>query len=1126
MGGRFEVVLHRDAARVAEVPCGGASPPVRGPVWFPSGPKVGTIPAMSRTMSLIAGVGCLVVGIGGCAEPAEGLARTADGDGPRVVFDFDNRPLPEIPFPNDIATRHDPSSPTGLRINASMVAPTELERTARERIDAMSGWGVFQPIAVRFDKPLDLDTILDRHRDYLVDDHDYDFFNDAVYLFDVTPGSPTYLQPVPLDFGDGNFPILLRTPSQYWEHDPKTATLALAYDTSDEDLNGNGVLDPGEDLDLDGNLDLPNLVAGNDGDPTLSPADDLTSFWENETNTLLFKPVLPLREKTRYAVVLTTRLRDTDGEPVRSPFDWVNHTAQTDDLAPVIDALDNYGIDPHEIAFTWTMTTADASTELVTLRNGLYGEGPLSWLAEDNAPALESLYPMQDEEDPQGNRPENVYILPQDKLAVVLGPLAGAAFGDLGLGDSVDTSLIERNHEFYDYHVSGTFLSPQLLDLQEGSLDERAWPVDITDPSLRERVKYEEVQFWCAVPRKEFWQDPTQPPPVVLYAHGYTSNKIEQLGLALHGKFGIASCGIDAPYHGLQVGDQEMIVRSLLTFFGMGPAADALLANRIRDVDGDGVGDLGSEFFTGYLFRTRDNLRQTLLDWLTLTQLIRSFGSGNMLDVNGDGVPELLGDFNADGQIDFGGPEADFFASGTSLGGLVSSMLAAVEPSVVAAAPISGGAGLIDLTIRSEQGGVVEAVALRMLGPLFVGEPASDGGTRLYTLFPNGNQDTRYDVARNMEIEPGDVVMASNLRTGEARCARVMPLEPPAGFEDYEGWSRASSCALNDAGHCRECAEGTAGSYACDLAGTFRVGVPADAGDPISLDVWQGPDSVIVFGDQRECIPKSDAKLRTSISEFSYPIQYRGFDIQAGDDLLALEDGYGFQRGTPSMRRFTGLAQMAVEPADPAVYAPHYARSPLIFREDGREFANAPTHVLNVTTVGDANVPVNTGVNIAKVAGVVEIYEPDSRYGKTVNRVLIDEGVIDGIPWRETRGEAWGPVLVDVDNISNSTNTTPMDPTGSVDGKLAPRLDPPLRLIVPTHGAVDGGKSGVVLPMINENSGAHGFSPPGLTNGDFDVGQFMEHQIGWFFLTRGTDVRFDPCLAEFDACSFIPKLPE
>lgn len=1076
---------------------------------------------MRVTCWLLAG-SCLALAAG-CAPPPEGLAPTPDGNGPRIVFDFDHRPLPEIPFPNDIATRPDASSPTGLRINASMVAPTELETTARERFDGLTGWGVFQPIAVRFDAPLDLEEVLARHRDWIGGGDDYDFTNDAVYVFDVTPDSPTYLQPVPLDFGDGNFPVLLRTPHNYWEHDPKTITKALAFETYDEDVDGDGILEPGEDLDLDGVLDRPNIHPQNDGDPRYHEFSDVMSFYERQTNTLMFKPVIPLREKTRYAVVVTSRLQGTRDEPVRSPFEYVNHTSQTDDLMPVQDALDQFGLGLDDVAFTWTFTTQDASGEIVALRDGLYGEGELAWLATDNPPALASLFPMVDDPQPDGTPIANPYLLTTERLTPVLGALAGAAFGGFGI---TDTGKLEESHQYIAYHVSGTFLSPRLLDIEkEGTLDARAWPNDLFDPALRDEVTYDEIQFWCTIPKDEYKEDPAQPAPVVLYAHGYTSNKIEQLGLALHAKFGLATCGIDAPYHGVDVGDQEPLARAVLTANGMAAALDPLLYGRIEDVDGDGDNDVGSEMFTGYMFRTRDNLRQTLLDWLTLVRLIRSFGSGTMLDVDGDGRSELLGDFDADGLVDFGGPNVDFFASGTSLGGLVSSMLSAIEPKVVAAAPIAGGAGLVDLTIRSEQGGVVEAVALRMFGPLIIGEPSSDGRTRVYTLFANGNEDTRYDLAVTDGIEPGDVVMATNLDSGEARCARVMPDTPPRGYERFVGWDKSSTCAINDSGVCRACEEGTEGTYACDLARTFRVGVPADRGDPIRIDVYQGPDPVTITGDQLECEPKPDARLRTTLTEHEFAVSYRGLQIQPGDELLALEDGYGFQRGTPNVRRFTQLAQMAIEAADPAVYAVHYSKDPLVFAEDGATFRKDATHVLNVTTIGDANVPVNSGVNIAKVAGFIEIYEADGRYGKTPNRVLIEEGVIEGIPWRQSAGSEWGPVLVDVDNISDSTNRWPMDPDGSVDGLLAPRLNPPLRLISPTANAADGGVSGIVLPLLNAEDGAHGFPPPGLTAADFDVGQFMEHQIGWFFRTRGREVRFEACMETVSDCDWIPDPP-
>ena len=62
-------------------------------------------------------------------EP-RGIGRAAPAS-TTVKFDFFHRPLPDIPLPNDIATRADPTSATGLRLNASLLAPTSFEATLR-----------------------------------------------------------------------------------------------------------------------------------------------------------------------------------------------------------------------------------------------------------------------------------------------------------------------------------------------------------------------------------------------------------------------------------------------------------------------------------------------------------------------------------------------------------------------------------------------------------------------------------------------------------------------------------------------------------------------------------------------------------------------------------------------------------------------------------------------------------------------------------------------------------------------------------------------------------------------------------------------------------------------------------
>ena len=66
-------------------------------------------------------------------EP-EGIAPATPAD-TTVKMDFFHRPLPEIPLPNDLATRYDASSSTGRRINASLIAPTSFEAHTRQLID-------------------------------------------------------------------------------------------------------------------------------------------------------------------------------------------------------------------------------------------------------------------------------------------------------------------------------------------------------------------------------------------------------------------------------------------------------------------------------------------------------------------------------------------------------------------------------------------------------------------------------------------------------------------------------------------------------------------------------------------------------------------------------------------------------------------------------------------------------------------------------------------------------------------------------------------------------------------------------------------------------------------------------
>ena len=83
---------------------------------------------MSLTARSMAVLAALALAATACESGPVGLAPTPAGTGARVKFDTYHKPLPEIPLPNDFATRFDATASTLRRVNASMVAPTVWEQ--------------------------------------------------------------------------------------------------------------------------------------------------------------------------------------------------------------------------------------------------------------------------------------------------------------------------------------------------------------------------------------------------------------------------------------------------------------------------------------------------------------------------------------------------------------------------------------------------------------------------------------------------------------------------------------------------------------------------------------------------------------------------------------------------------------------------------------------------------------------------------------------------------------------------------------------------------------------------------------------------------------------------------------
>jgi pimeloyl-ACP methyl ester carboxylesterase len=985
-------------------------------------------------MSLLrARFACLVASVtvlaGGCAPPPqEALMAAEKGPGPVVKFDVFHLPLPEIPLPNNFATRFDASSPTLRRLNASIIAaPTKWEQATRRDLDELTGWGTLAPISVAFSEPLDVEVIYQRHHGDL-----YAFDDDAVLVLDVTPGSPGLCDAVPLDLGQGNYPEILPRLDVYAD-DPRESLQQLQFEEVEEDLNQNGLLDPGEDTDMDGVLDHPNTRDGKPGSTVLE-------FYERETNTLIMKPIMPMREATTYAVVLTKRLTSTSGDPVRSPFDGINHAAQTHDLDKLGGCLSRYGLALSDVSFTWTFSTQSISHDYVQVRDGLYGKGQLAKLATDFPADVTSLHDLRDPEPGV-----NLKIVPGAQFEPLLIQLAGGS-------DAENKAMLDALH-FVDFHVVGEVSSPQFFPRNDASgkplsLYDQVWDLDAPP-------RAEAVPFWLFVPKNR-----KGPAPVVVFVHGHGGSKFSGLEVAgLFARYGVATLAIDAPGHGVSLEpDQIALVKVLFGQAKLQPFGEALLEGRALDFNGDGKLDPGADYWTSAIFHTRDNVRQTQVDLMQVVRVLRGF-DGKRSWTSKTGLSGLAGDFDGDGTVDVGG-DAPLTLAGGSLGGIITGVGAAVEPQFTSGISIVPGGMLSEIGPRSALGGVRNAMVLRVLAPLFTSSPEG-----LAVTVPEAETESAtVPISALPALSERDTVVLINHTTGEHRCGAVQ------------------------------------------AGGRFRVAVPSDAGDPLEFRAYAG---VLPTEDRTGCSIPEGATPLVAITTLDRDVHIGGLTWTKGSELRAFTEGFGMRRATPELRRMLGIAQVALDSADPMNWAPYWEQHRSFTYGTG-ETANS--RVLLIPSIGDPGVPIGAGIALARAAGFIEYDTIDPRYGKSQNQVLIDEWAVEGLSrtkrFTNSKGEG---VLKDIDHLASITNAD--------DGFDVPRLDPPLRLVRERNGGV----TGVVMPMLAPE-GKHGFVGPN-PDAPFDLGTLLANMLGRFAATSGRELGFEACQVD-SSCPWIPPLLE
>jgi hypothetical protein len=1149
----------------------------------------------------------LLIALIACAKgaPFEGLAPAVDTGGPRVVFDLSRRPLPEIPYPNDVATRPDPKSPTGLRVNATLLAPTQLESSVRSRLDQLDGFGTFAPISVAFElRSSSPDAELDVLDLYLRQNNS-DPTDDGVYLIDLTSG-----ETVPLDFNGGRFPYTLNNPAQYFVNDLLTGTYNLLFP-----------------------LGAPCANCFNPAAPHTTvrqQADDLITFYEAATHTLVMRPVVPMKQERRYAVVLTNKIHGKDGRAISSPHAGINHAAQTAELRPLLALLPALGIELSSVAYAWAFTTQSTTRELESIRRGLNGFGPLQILSVEFPVQQGSagtnygtLITVLQERgayapaNPSGTLSD--YTLPVADLAALLNDPAVRPLLLKGIDDAQMQALL-ATFKYIDYFVSGTFISPSFLDTKNpGEPADQAFEIDFNSGAARAQNAV--VTFILAVPKERPEVGHLAPFPVVIAGHGYTSTRFEEvLGFAgTFAKFGLATIAIDAYGHGFGLDPAvEAAARAIAHNHGLDAFAAAVFKGRARDLDYDGVKDPGGDFWTADTFHTRDAIRQSIVDWTQLVRVLRSFdGTGRMVQ---GGHLAIAGDFNGDGIPDVGGPTAfpfdvpptgnplacklasdcaqglqcsipqgsstgncvifkandfnpgsDTFVFGISLGGILTGILPAVEPAVVAAAPVSSAAGLADVGLRSTLDTVVQAIFLELFGPLVATCPFSPSGgpTDPQTKLPLGACDPNASDSKPMLV----------LVLQDLNHERDVPIAPLtlAPFDRVMVRNLAQTTATANCSNGVKidgCSVGVA-----DAQGRLRLPVAADWP---SLRATRTPSSdpslpetvkveVLRPGDRLQIVMLSSGQ---TLDTFQVHSRFYGVDYNPLDPLVSPARGYGTSRNTPEFRRLMQLSQTILEPGDPVSYAPHYFYDPLP-QSTALDRPAGPINVLVTATSGDPGVPVNTGIALARAARLIEMSQADPSYGIPIDQVLINAGVVEGVPGTHRFDDPAGGVYaalpghVRCDTAATCTGDVLIDPTGyscdasganCSDGLGAPRLTPPLRqqlvrtsVTLPcplsvrspivsgcwstnasacaSSAPASGGSaaqsmpgiSALMIPYLNR-TGQHGFFNPQPAK-PFNMDQFMANVVGRYFECRGTELHFESCQKDLASCPWIPQPP-
>jgi hypothetical protein len=368
--------------------------------------------------------------------------------------------------------------------------------------------------------------------------------------------------------------------------------------------------------------------------------------WDPQTNTLHAESDELLEQHTRYALVVTDRVRDAQGNPVQARrFSHRNHDDDDDDVMEGSARRHGHG----RIVAASIFTTQTITTTLERIRDQIKVSHPAPATFNIGFAGERAVFPLSSVTSVLFNRqnavtpPLTTAPMPTQALGVIPGAVSSLAFG---------------SYLSPDYQAPGEYIPP--VGTRTG----------VPVPRRMNTVYFNLVL--PAGPR------PAAGWPVAIFGHGFGDSRHNSpfVVAASMAARGIATIAINVVGHGGGPLGTVTVNR------GAGaPSISFPAGGRGIDQNGDGVIDStegSAAAAPRTLIGSADALRQTTVD---LIQLVRQIQVG--IDVDGDGAPDL--------------DPARIYYFGQSFGGMYGTIFLGIERDVHVAVPNVPGGAVIDI---------------------------------------------------------------------------------------------------------------------------------------------------------------------------------------------------------------------------------------------------------------------------------------------------------------------------------------------------------------------------------------------------------------------------------------------